>query len=601
MGSNPLTRKHWLLFCTMSIASSILATFVWYGIAALQLVSPLRLSLLGLCAFFLCFLFVLRLFQARNTWVQLWIYLSPWFLTSSLLFPVLSLLTIAALVFSLSILVALWGYYACFYPLIGLDARLHRARFANHHELADLVHHTPVPLSLLLGGNRLRSFFLVRSLSIRRELGNILIVGPTRSGKGLLATSQLLTWQGSVVVNDIKGDLFLQTAGYRATMGKVVVIDPTGVGSRYDPLHNKHTEDEVYNSAVRLLFKPDEGDGAIFTQRATAMLTQLFLAARAEHAPPLPYVREIIRGGLQATAKRLHAISPLLAIQFLDVAYTDANFTDRFLLSAWGTLTARMRPLLTETVIKCFAGADFTASELMQGEKPISVYFRWPEQNLLALSPLVRLLWGSLIDELITTYDKAAGKGCHPVLLVVDEAGRTAIPSLADHATTVVGRGISLWMAIQSLSQLEAVYGKARAQVLKDNMESQIYYRPTDLATAEYLEHRLGRKSGYAKSHTLKEGAETSQGRSEQGVPLLTAQAIMQLKDHEVIAFHRRLPPFRIRRVDWRHHRTLRHRHHIPVPSLPPLPALAEMPFNSTGDTLFQTNGYIDPDEIHIQ
>src|SRR6266566_1826050 len=72
------------------------------------------------------------------------------------------------------------------------------------------------------------------------------------------------------------------------------------------------------------------------------------------------------------------------------------------------------------------------------------------------------------------------------------EAGGTAIPSLAEHATTVVGRGISLWVAIQSLSQLEAVYGKARAQVLKDNMDSQIYYRPTDLATAEYLEERLG-------------------------------------------------------------------------------------------------------------
>ena len=237
------------------------------------------------------------------------------------------------------------------------------------------------------------------------------------------------------------------------------------------------------------------------------MLTQLFLAARAEHTPPLPYVRTLIRAGVQATAKRLNAISPHLATQFLDISFSEANLSDRFLLSAYGTLTARMRPLVTETVIKCFAGTDFTPAELLQGEKPISVYLKWPEKDLLALSPLVRLLWGSLIDELITTYDKAEGKGCKPVLLLVDEAGRTAIPSLADHATTVVGRGISLWLAIQSLSQLEAVYGKARAQVLKDNMESQIYYRPTDLATAEYLEHRLGRKSAYARSQTIRAGA----------------------------------------------------------------------------------------------
>src|SRR5205085_5077092 len=119
-----------------------------------------------------------------------------------------------------------------------------------------------------------------------------------------------------------------------------------------------------------------------------------------------------------------------------------------------------------------------------------------------------RLLWGSLIDELLTTYDDNQGSGCQPVLLLIDEAGRTAIPALADHATTVVGRGIYLWIAVQSLSQLEAVYGKARAQVLRDNMESQIYYRPTDLATAQYLEMRCGKQSAYAYSITEREGVE---------------------------------------------------------------------------------------------
>src|SRR5205823_3357896 len=86
-----------------------------------------------------------------------------------------------------------------------------------------------------------------------------------------------------------------------------------------------------------------------------------------------------------------------------------------------------------------------------------------------------------------TTYDAAQGKRCHPVLLLIDEAGRTAIPSLADHATTVVGRGISLWIAIQSLSQLETVYGKPRATVLRDNMDSQIFYRPSNQQSTEQL------------------------------------------------------------------------------------------------------------------
>src|SRR5207245_7083569 len=123
---------------------------------------------------------------------------------------------------------------------------------------------------------------------------------------------------------------------------------------------------------------------------------------------------------------------------------------------------------------------------LLGADNPVILYLRWKEQDLLALSPLVRLLWGTLMNELTTSYDTKQGNGCQPVLLLIDEAGRTAIPSLADQATTVVGRRITLWVAIQSLSQLELVYGRARAQVLRDNMESQLYYRPIDLATSQH-------------------------------------------------------------------------------------------------------------------
>jgi type IV secretion system protein VirD4 len=321
------------------------------------------------------------------------------------------------------------------------------------------------------------------------------------------------------------------------------------------------------------------------------MLTQLFLAARQEGFSTLPYVRGITRSGLPAAAQKLNSLNPDLATQFLDVELTEANLNDRFLLSAWGTLSARMRPILTETVVCSLAGSDFRAGELMTSKKPITVYLRWPERDLLTLSPLVRLLWGSLIDELITTYDKQAGEDCSPVLLLIDEAGRTAIPSLADHATTVVGRGVSLWVAIQSLSQLETVYGKARANTLRDNMETQIYYRPGSQETAEYLERCLGRISEYAQSHTERDGAKISQGHSEQGVPLLTAQEIRQMGDEDIIGFHRRLQPFQARRMDWRCFPLLAQRHRIPPPQLPVLPQPETPQIKALSST------YIDPDD----
>jgi type IV secretion system protein VirD4 len=415
-----------------------------------------------------------------------------------------------------------------------------------------------------------------------------------------LASSQLLSWRESAIVNDIKGELFEQTAGFRQTLGPVFVMDPRGVGHRFDPLSGKVTEDELFSSATQLLYKAGEGEGAIFTQRAIVMLTQLFLAARVEQVSPLPYVRQIIRLGLPAAAQRLWHLSPDLSTQFLDTDFAEANLADRFLLSAWGTLSARIRPLLTETVVRCLSGTDFTPEQVIRGARPVTVYLRWPERDLLALSPLVRLLWGTLIDELVAGYDACTGRACRPVLLLIDEAGRTAIPSLSDHATTVVGRGLSLWVAVQSLAQLDAVYGRERAQVLRDNMETQLYYRPADLQTAEHLERALGRRSGFAHSQTTHEGEAASEGASEQAVPLLTAQEIKQMADTDVIGFHRSLPPFRARRMDWRRFPVLTSRRDIPPPELPALPPLEEaLPtsaWQGRGEVL---SPYIDPDQVN--
>jgi type IV secretion system protein VirD4 len=313
---------------------------------------------------------------------------------------------------------------AQFFP----DALLHQARFARTFEFRHLLQPAPSPDGLLLGTTH-RHFVAVRAQPARRELGNLMVVAPTRGGKGLLAISQLLSWKHSVIVNDLKGELFQATAGYRSTLGKVYVIDPIrGVGHRFDPLQNKQSEQEFYSSATHLLFEADEKE-RIFTQRAIVMLTQLFLAARAEGIAPFPYVRFLIRLGLEDAASRLNLVDPDLATQFLDRNFLKANWSDKFLLSSWSTLTTKMRPLLTETVVRSLMHSDFTPEELMRSDTPVSVYIRWKEQDLLALSPLVRLLWGSLIYELINVYDNRQGKHCNPVLLLIDEASKTAIPT----------------------------------------------------------------------------------------------------------------------------------------------------------------------------
>ncbi len=66
-------------------------------------------------------------------------------------------------------------------------------------------------------------------------------------------------------------------------------------------------------------------------------------------------------------------------------------------------------------------------------------------------------------------------------------------------------------------------------------MDTTTFYRLNDLDTARYLEERLGSVSAYAHSQTLHSGEETSEGRSERPIPLLSSQEITQQQDDDVL------------------------------------------------------------------
>jgi type IV secretory pathway TraG/TraD family ATPase VirD4 len=348
----------------------------------------------------------------------------------------------------------------------------------------------------------------------------------------------------------------------------------------------------LYAAAKYLLYEAGERD-PIFIERGMKMVTQLFLAGREENRQAgfekyhlLPYAGQLMNLPINQVAAHLQAVSPDLATKFLSAVYDPEKDYDekKFLTSSWETATSRLYPILSDELLRCFDGSDFTAADLITSPTPITVYLRLPEAELEALAPVVRLFSQTIIHDLITTYDKRPGrtakeKGCYPVLLLLDEAGRVKIPKLYEYATTVVGRQISFWVAIQSIKQLE-IYGQANAETLLDNMDTQIFYRQKR-STAKYLEEELGRKSEYSHSHSTREGGHETQGMSEQGVPLMTANQIKQMDDSDIIVFHHNLPPFRARRMNWLEHPILRARQAKPPPALSPLPQLTPIELRS--------------------
>jgi type IV secretory pathway TraG/TraD family ATPase VirD4 len=358
--------------------------------------------------------------------------------------------------------------------------------------------------------------------------------------------------------------------------------------------------------AVHLLFKSHERDPDPFTKRAVKMLTAIFSAGLLEGYPLLTYAAHLLHIGPEEAAERLDILSrqhrlpdnQKLATRLLDRKFEDADFSDRYLQSSWSTLTGDMDPIITETVLRTLAHSDFTPEDILCGREtivagqrqrlPVTIYLRFPESRLLALSPLVRLIWSALLDELISLYDQRAGAGCNPVLALIDEAGTSPIPGLPRYAATVAGRGITLAVMVQDHNQLEHAYGKYGARTLINNMETQLYYRQSGLETSEYIEKRMGRKSEYAHSKTMHGAMETAEGESEQAVSLMTVQDITELSETEIIGIHRNLKPFRAKRMDWRQFPHLAARTKLPPPPLPTLPPAPEIaPLQKPENTVF--------------
>jgi hypothetical protein len=176
---------------------------------------------------------------------------------------------------------------------------------------------------------------------------------------------------------------YKQTAGYRATRGPVFRFDTRGQGHCFDPFHGKEGDDELFAIAYQLLYNPKEGDGRSFIEKGTKMLMVVFLAGREQNrqkgkkdGPLFPFVGQMADLGLNRAAKVIYDISPDLARRFLDEDYNpEKDYTEKkYLRDAWESVVARLFPLLTERILRCFNGSDFTAADIIGGKKPVTVY-----------------------------------------------------------------------------------------------------------------------------------------------------------------------------------------------------------------------------------
>jgi type IV secretory pathway TraG/TraD family ATPase VirD4 len=459
--------------------------------------------------------------------------------------------------------------------------KLYPGRLAYKHELNNLEITEFDGNHLHIGEGEYGQVYGVKPTENSPELGNSIKLGTTRYGKSTAELCQIVDWEGSEIIFDVKLEIYPKVAGYLATKGRVITIDlSNGVGDHYDPLQGHVKERELYKLAKHLVYDPNDKD-SIFSERGAKMLTQLFLAARKLEERPLPYVASLINLGVNEVAAQLNAVSPTLAQTFLGATYKAGKDYEKneFRVDSWDTVSSRLYPLLTADIVRCFAGSDFTAADLYFADTPVYVFISFHESDLSSMGPLIKFICESLMMELITAYDHAPDEmkaKSRNILWSMDEAGRIGIPNLPEHASTVVGRKISLSMSAQSRSQFTAVYGSARTENLFNNIRTQLVFCQADFATAQHYSIWMGDTSGYAHSESEHEGQTTSTEKSERAIPVMSPQDFMGMDKGELVCFSLKDKPIRLKSMNAKRHPQLNERIGMKPPKRLLLPPVAE-------------------------
>ena len=128
---------------------------------------------------------------------------------------------------------------------------------------------------------------------------------------------------------------------------------------------------------------------------------------------------------------------------------------------------------------------------------------------------------------------------------------------LADSVTLLRGYGAQLWLFVQDLSQLKAVYPRWQSFLANT---SQQFFGTADFDTARYLSGALGQQTiRYVTQNVSKSSnglfkpGNSSSGTGEhlQGRPLLTPDEVMRLGPTRPIVLVSGEPPYLLHRVSY--------------------------------------------------
>ncbi|MEQ7155122.1 conjugal transfer protein TraG [Brevundimonas aurifodinae] len=396
---------------------------------------------------------------------------------------------------------------------------------------------------------------------------HVLCFAPTRSGKGVgLVIPTLLTWPGSAIVHDIKGENFGLTAGWRARFSRVLRFDPTDTRSdRYNPLlevrRGPSEVRDVQNIADILvdpegaLEKRNHWEKTSHALLVGAILHVLYAEADKTLAGVANFLsdpKRPIETTLRAMMTTAHlgeeGVHPVVASAARELLNKSENERSGVLSTAMSFLGLYRDPVVAEVTSRC----DFRITDMVESVRPVSLYLVVPPSDISRTKPLIRLILNQ-VGRRLTEELEAKGRR-HRLLLMLDEFPALGRLDFFESALAfMAGYGIRSFLIAQSLNQIEKAYGPNNA--ILDNCHVRVSFATNDERTAKRVSDALGTATeirdarNYAGHRLSPWLGHLMVSRQETARPLLTPGEVMQLPPTDAVVLVSGLFPIRAKKA----------------------------------------------------
>ncbi|WP_429003047.1 type IV secretory system conjugative DNA transfer family protein [Xanthomonas sacchari] len=420
----------------------------------------------------------------------------------------------------------------------------------------------------------------------------VILAAPTRSGKGVgVVIPNLLEYQESVVVLDIKQENFDLTSGWRASQGQeVFLFNPFAEDRRthrWNPL-SYVSDDPAFRvsdlMSIAAMLYPDGSDDQKFwvsQARNAFMAFSLYLFENWDDernigfpgglgTPTLGAIYRLSSGDGTDLKKYLKSLSER---RFLSGNAKSAfsnllSQADETFASIMGTLKEPLNAWINPVLDAATSDNDFLLTDLRK--KKMTIYIGIQPNKLAESRLIINLFFSQIINLNTKELPKSNPALKYQCLLLMDEftaIGKVDI--IASAVSYMAGYNVRLLPIIQSMAQLDATYGKDISRTIITNHALQILYAPREQQDANDYSEMLGYTTFRKKNITR--GKDVTRSVSEEKRALMLPQELKAMGNDQEVFLYEGIPhPVKCDKIKYYKDRyfTARLRPKVDIPTL---------------------------------